>query len=460
MSEIPLVNNNQQCGAVDVAAQRLPDHGTELVLGSITNTVNSKYIDNETFNALIQDNGEIVGSPDQVPNGVYYDGTRIYKDLYALAKKLVDNLDKGGFVSLPKNKTVCRRGIAKALLARRKWIGDAENGSFILSQEEIVGFICARWSPMAGVGTGGVGATDNDKIRLIGILLSEEHCLDYEIINGYHISTGNRADIDNPAMRTKAAWARVAITFNNNEWKVAHPQLWDTASDKPGFVDLDPNDASRFSLIRDGIWLSNLYKAIIKDYKVSFEKYTKGTGGGPGDPCDYHDWENRPDVTFHRYADESKLFLTWIYMRDKEIGFKLCSKYDEIPNGIDGGKPQETSPLSVSSDSNPKRGGKANGDNAALKAIQDTVQGISTSFKEMAKAMTENAVERSNSNSTTSQLGDIEKILNQLEVASRLKRTYDQLPETTPHEKQAKQFRLQQIAMMEEQLLKSVGNMN
>jgi hypothetical protein len=47
-----------------------------------------------------------------------------------------------------------------------------------------------------------------------------------------------------------------------------------------------------------------------------------------------------------------------------------------------------------------------------------------------------------------------------LEVASRLKRTYDQLPETTPHEKQAKQFRLQQIAMMEEQLLKSLGNMN
>jgi hypothetical protein len=87
----------------------------------------------------------------------------------------------------------------------------------------------------------------------------------------------------------------------------------------------------------DGKWLSKLYKTTILLYCVSFEKYTKGTGGGPGDPADYFDWENRPDITFDRHTSNGKLYLTCLYMRDKEeVGFKLCAKYDDVPNGVDG----------------------------------------------------------------------------------------------------------------------------
>mmetsp|Transcript_10433 Transcript_10433/g.19514 ORF Transcript_10433/g.19514 Transcript_10433/m.19514 type:complete len:267 (-) Transcript_10433:281-1081(-) len=260
--------------------------------------------------------------------------------------------------------TQCRRGIAKFMLARRVWKvspndrtndhtnnGVVVEGRYHLPQEEVIDFMLLRWSPSEGQSKS--QPTANDKIRLVGILLSDDCSLDYDIILGNYFATGNCADIDNPATRTKEAWARIAIVFNNNNHIGMNPRLWDTAMDKPGFDDLNPNDQSCFSTTgKDSKWLTSLYKDIISDYyRVSFEKYSKGTGGGPGDPADYSDWERRPDVTFDRYSN-CKLYLTWMYMRDKEVGFKLCSKCEDIRDGLDGGDHKSTNVSSTQANIN------------------------------------------------------------------------------------------------------------
>jgi hypothetical protein len=338
-----------------------------------------KYFDEKMCMKLHQDPGNVIFAGEGLPNCTISDGTRSYKDIYTLAKILLYHLSEGGFMILPQNVTNYHCGIAKHFLTRRQWRYEEKSdsnqgniGKFYLPQEVLFGFICAKWSPAEGTK---VDPKTNDRVHLlIGILLSDEHCLDCNIIlMGHHFSTGNHQDIDNPAMRVKdAAWARISVLFNNNEHKVNHPLFWDMASDKEGFEELDPNDTSCFVLTRDGGWLSWLYKSIIKDYRVSFEKYTKGTGGGPGGPADYHDLHGR-------YGD-GKLYLTWIYMKDKEVGYKLCSKYDDIPHVIDGNHSRDSPQSMRGRFTSPKQGGSA-----VSKFIQDTLKEMNTSaFKEVA----------------------------------------------------------------------------
>jgi hypothetical protein len=54
-------------------------------------SVSGKFIGDDVFMKLLQDEGEVTnGAP--TPTGAYSDGHRIYKELYQLAKLLLDNL--------------------------------------------------------------------------------------------------------------------------------------------------------------------------------------------------------------------------------------------------------------------------------------------------------------------------------------------------------------------------------
>ena len=45
----------------------------------------------------------------------------------------------------------------------------------------------------------------------------------------------------------------------------------------------------------------HLFKNTFSLYKHAMRKWTKGTGGGPGYPENYCDWEERSDDIFARY---------------------------------------------------------------------------------------------------------------------------------------------------------------
>jgi hypothetical protein len=222
------------------------------------------------------------------------------------------------------------------------------------------------------------------------------------------------------------------VPFNNNEYIVHNPRLWDTAEEKPGFDELNPNDPSSFIIMRDGAWLSKLYNNIVSVYRVSFKKYTKGTGGNLGDPADYSDWENRPDVTFDRYSD-GKLYLTWLYMRDKEVGFKLCAKYEDIPEGLDGEQTMNRLPTQQIS--------------STKKSSQSPNGGIQVSMENMTAAL------QAVASKLLKDDDDNDKALDQLEKEDRLRKSYQELPENTEEERLAKRRRLQFLDKFEARLL-------
>ena len=57
------------------------------------------------------------------------------------------------------------------------------------------------------------------------------------------------------------------------------------------------------------------------------EKWKKGTGGGPGSPVNYENWQDRDDELFANYdQSRGKHSMAWLYMVDKNIGFLLDAK--------------------------------------------------------------------------------------------------------------------------------------
>ena len=58
----------------------------------------------------------------------------------------------------------------------------------------------------------------------------------------------------------------------------------------------------------------------------------KGTGGGPGDPANYSCWHQREEWTIARYNQHlNNLYLTIIYMWDKEFSYPLVIMKDVLP---------------------------------------------------------------------------------------------------------------------------------
>ena len=75
-------------------------------------------------------------------------------------------------------------------------------------------------------------------------------------------------------------------------------------------------------------------EVVTKEYKTSLDDWTKGTGGGPGAPENYENWKEWDGSFFSGYAKKmgSGGYLTWIYMRDKDLSFPLCSKFKGLPD--------------------------------------------------------------------------------------------------------------------------------
>ena len=88
---------------------------------------------------------------------------------------------------------------------------------------------------------------------------------------------------------------------------------------------IDPNDSNRKRKIWSGIDVKLKHEFILKKYKDAMVKWTKGTGGGPGAPEGYENWETHKDKWFQNYASAVEFFpwLTWVYCTDQENGSLL-----------------------------------------------------------------------------------------------------------------------------------------
>jgi len=95
---------------------------------------------------------------------------------------------------------------------------------------------------------------------------------------------------------------------------------------------LDPNNQTRISLpwtVKD---TTAIFTKIDKEYHLTMDKYTMGTGGGPGDDANFAAWQQRDECNVVRYSNQlSNIYLSVVHSWDKQFGFPFVSVKDVLP---------------------------------------------------------------------------------------------------------------------------------
>ena len=92
---------------------------------------------------------------------------------------------------------------------------------------------------------------------------------------------------------------------------------------------------------------------MIKPYNAAMKKWHKGTGGGPGAPEDYSNWENRQDELFSGYAKSGNSdMLAWVYMKDKDTSYAFNTVNNPSPQSAITEDGQEIDSITDSTNTN------------------------------------------------------------------------------------------------------------
>ena len=219
------------------------------------------------------------------------------------------------------------------LISTLKLESDADNTLvFVYDQKYIWNKMYDSWCP-SGVERHQV--TLNDRLRIFGILLHQDHRDD---INRITAGVQSREELDDPSLQVKQTWNRFAKSFNNPTFRISHP---DKYHDITNYQIFDPNESERIVIPRDGVWIKRIFTETMKPYRVSLTKWNMGTGGGPDHPPDYFCVEDRDEKYFQDYDKTRGGLLCWIFMHDKKLGFLLDAKNQSLPDSLQvetGGK--------------------------------------------------------------------------------------------------------------------------
>ena len=70
-------------------------------------------------------------------------------------------------------------------------------------------------------------------------------------------------------------------------------------------------------------------------YKAACKRWRSDTGGGAGQPENFLDWNPNHDYKFSYYTNgQSPALFTWIYMKDRELGYILENEKEDIPSSL------------------------------------------------------------------------------------------------------------------------------
>ena len=253
---------------------------------------------------------------------------KLHPKMWALAKKLFTHMEDSKWELAIKatNKTDFRRKILKNLveIRRRVLTRDADSASLsrLYKDDELVWFYSfSKFKEhakqhMKNQKSDNSSHGPNDAVRVFGILGLPD-MRDRVTRLGIGRATG-RADIDGPMNLMDETFTEVAKLFNDEAVVINAPPRADRLDTTP-----DPNDPARIAIERDYVWCKKVYVDWLKKYNVAMKKWKKGTGGGPGYPENYANWNTRDTELFGNYhasAGRSDA-LAWMYMLDKSVGF-------------------------------------------------------------------------------------------------------------------------------------------
>lgn len=167
----------------------------------------------------------------------------------------------------------------------------------------------------------------NDIIRFFGIALMGTN-RDSLISLGVGKAM-TRAELDGDLSQIDSIMRDWTKQFHNYSVILSDPKR---AVHLDSYCDLEPNDHTRIELHREWKFFKNLFFSVLSKYNISMKKWTKGTGGGPGEDENYANWMERNDEKFVNYCGPKDAdVLAWIYMLDKKEGFPLNVRNNPPP---------------------------------------------------------------------------------------------------------------------------------
>ena len=193
--------------------------------------------------------------------------------------------------------------------------------------------------------------TVNDKLRL-ALLLFHEDVKEYvgDILSRTKSSpdgsndTSNRPNLDASNARKKTGLAILLQLFKNPDVTLRLPSRWEEAAAKEEtdelrgegvyemYGDFHPNDSERIKLPWEQRHMKTIFAQFWSEYSACSKKWTMDTGGGPGNEATFVTWSKRDPLKFSGYVgQDSNLYLTPIYIMDKDQGFLLVEVKDNLP---------------------------------------------------------------------------------------------------------------------------------
>jgi len=340
------------------------------------------YMDRDVFFNLLQDEGipmspsdidaynpEIAKAKRKAKHISFHDpvhGLRFYPDLYVLSGHIWDKLcnHRVDFPQLPKggtNKSTYLHDIGKIIASARKEyaladvhsIGDEGEESivdliasvnkpsvFTLRQSTLLSLLHEAYGPLPE----NKKTTVDDKVRVMGLIFKSELLRDMLPDMLDKTRGGPRAAVDAASSRKRAGFNGLFNDFVDSEKIVTLPAVWLRGSTKmkvnnskgslayEEYGVFNPNNKNRIALPWTEKEVAQIFNSVMTEYKPAMHNWMKGTGGGSGAPEDFSIWENRDPVLFVNYSNQAtRIYLSVIYMWDKEFGFPLVTKKASVP---------------------------------------------------------------------------------------------------------------------------------
>ena len=272
---------------------------------------------------------------------LYYE--QLSASVIDLVKSINEEKKEGrGWKRFPRNATDVKGSILKIIMNLRKF--DEGSNKYELEQDRVLGLLETQY----GLGVSAQTVEDNDKLRIYGLLFLPSN---YPKLSRLCRGVGGRQDLDDPENSLKGIFASISYEFNNENIVIELPTK---AADIDGIENevMDPNDATRIRIKRDGKWCDKVYRTVLTEYKAMLYKWYKGTGGGSGEKTMFQDWseekmdrydviaedydhsnvKDRPSILIDSYS--KKKYLTVIFLWDEERDYILGSKYNPLSIGI------------------------------------------------------------------------------------------------------------------------------
>ena len=337
---------------------------------------NELYLPGEQWFRLLQDQGVLMTEAEETklrakPNtkftrktiGEGLESNRLFEDIYKLAEEVFKKVESKVelFPKFSTNKTANIHLIAKFIIKRRSVCTRADMHSrpqmdgqyanmpefagrlllYFLSQREVLEYCHQKYGVSMKVMK---TPTVDDKVRVAGIMFNSDEMRAFLPDMLGKSRNGNRQALDGASARTASGFFLLHQKFIDTEVEVTLPEKWEENETRnlidelrgPGTFDeyaqFDPNNHERISLPWTQEEVAAVFKKVQSEYQAAMDKFTMGTGGGTGAPAGFSVWENRHEGYVVNYDPQKcNIYLSLVYMWDKEHGYCFVDKKDKVP---------------------------------------------------------------------------------------------------------------------------------